>query len=58
METDDIEEDSRPMFRTNFTRRYPRDDPRYILTPEDAEVTKKKYILRTLKECTKVRDAY
>jgi len=41
------------MFRTNFIRRYPRDDPRYILTPEDAEVTKKKYILRTLKECTK-----
>ena len=54
VETADIDVNSGPHSR-DFTRRYPRDDPRHTATKEDAEKAKKEYILGKLQEYTKVR---
>ena len=52
--TDDIAEPS--FLRGEIVRlRYPRDDPRYVATKEDAEKINLESLLEQLKEYTKVR---
>ena len=51
--TDDIEVVS--FFRSDFTPRYPRGDPRHVPSPADAEEAKKEIILEKLEGFTKVR---
>lgn len=39
----------------NFRPRYPIDDPRHVVTKEDAEKAKTEFLLEKLKDYTKVR---
>ena len=39
---------------SNFRRRYPSDDPRYFVTEEESERLKREFILKKLKDFTKV----
>lgn len=42
----------------NFRPRYPRDDPRHVVTKEESERSKREFILKKLKDFTKVSSLF